>query len=134
MLLETERKSADLSQRLLDLMVQKYSLRQATILELKQAQNSFEESGYRLVNLEFAAKAAEIELRRLGGKMCDERPIFNRFRGCAELQADLSKGIVGFCFEQHAGRERAWDCGTRNGNWRLNWYAILTGWMGPISA
>ena len=69
LLLETERKSADLSQRLLDLMVQKYSLRQATILELKQAQKSFEESGYRLVNLEFAAKAAEIELLRLGGNL-----------------------------------------------------------------
>lgn len=69
LLLENERQNVKLSQRLLDLMVQKYSLRQATILELKQAQNSFEESGYRLVNLEFAAKAAEIELRRLGGKL-----------------------------------------------------------------
>ncbi len=69
LLLENERQNVKLSQRLLDLMVQKYSLRQATILELKQAQNSFEESGYRLVNLEFAAKAAEIELRRLGGNL-----------------------------------------------------------------
>ncbi|MBP8074299.1 MAG: TolC family protein, partial [Bacteroidia bacterium] len=69
MLLENEAQNVALSRRLLDLMVQKYSLRQATILELKQAQNSFEESGYRLVNLEFAAKAAEIELRRLGGKL-----------------------------------------------------------------
>ena len=69
LLLENERESSALSQRLLDLMLQKYELRQATILELKQAQNSFEESGYRLVNLEFAAKAAEIELRRLGGKL-----------------------------------------------------------------
>ena len=58
-----------LSQQLLDLMLQKYSLRLATILELKQAQKSFEESGYRLVNLQFAAKAAEIELRRLAGKL-----------------------------------------------------------------
>jgi outer membrane protein TolC len=69
LLLENEAQNVALSRRLLDLMVQKYSLRQATILELKQAQNSFEESGYRLVNLEFAAKAAEIELRRLGGKL-----------------------------------------------------------------
>ena len=58
-----------LSQQLLDLMLQKYSLRLATILELKQAQKSFEESGYRLVNLQFEAKAAEIELRRLAGKL-----------------------------------------------------------------
>ena len=69
LLLETERENAKLSMRLLDLMLQKYSLRQATVLELKQAQKSYEESGYRLVNLEFAAKAAEIELRRLGGKL-----------------------------------------------------------------
>lgn len=58
-----------LSRRLLDLMQQKYALRQATILELKQAQSSFEETGYRLVNLQFAVKAAEIELRRLGGRL-----------------------------------------------------------------
>ncbi len=69
LLLETEQQNVSLSQRLLDLMLQKYSLRQATILELKQAQNSFEESGYRLVNLQFAAKAAEIELLRLAGKL-----------------------------------------------------------------
>jgi outer membrane protein len=69
LLRETERKNTSLSKRLLDLMVQRYSLRQATILELKEAQRSYEESGYRLVNLEFAAKAAEIELRRLGGKL-----------------------------------------------------------------
>lgn len=68
-LLETERESTLLSKQLLDLMVQRYSLRQATILELKEAQNTYEESGYRLVNLEFAAKAAEIELRRLGGRL-----------------------------------------------------------------
>jgi outer membrane protein len=69
LLLETERENAVLSRKLLDLMVQKYTLRQSTILELKQAQKSFEEAGYRLVNLEFAAKAAEIELLRLGGML-----------------------------------------------------------------
>jgi outer membrane protein len=68
-MLENERANAALSLRLLDLMVQKYALRQATVLELKEAQNSFEEAGYRLVNLEFTAKAAEIELRRLGGSL-----------------------------------------------------------------
>lgn len=58
-----------LTRQLLDLMLQKYSLRVATILELKQAQKSFEESGYRLVNLQFEAKSAEIELLRLAGKL-----------------------------------------------------------------
>jgi outer membrane protein len=69
LLLATEQENATLSQQLLDLMLQKYSLRLATILELKQAQHSFEEAGYRLVNLQFAAKAAEIELLRLAGKL-----------------------------------------------------------------
>jgi outer membrane protein len=68
-LLATERENAALSRRLLDLMLQKYSLRQATVLELKQAQKSYEEAGYRLTNLEFAAKVAEVELRRLGGSL-----------------------------------------------------------------
>jgi outer membrane protein len=69
LLLKNERENVTLSGRLLDLMVQRYSLRQATILELKEAQQSFEESRFRLVNLEFAAKAAEVELRRRGGRL-----------------------------------------------------------------
>lgn len=68
-LLESERQNTTLSERLLSLMQQRYALRQATILELKEAQQSYEEAGYRLVNLEFAAKAAEIELRRIAGRL-----------------------------------------------------------------
>lgn len=55
--------------RLLDLMMQKYALRQATILELMEAQESFESAGYRLMNLQFAAKAAEIKLLCLAGQL-----------------------------------------------------------------
>lgn len=68
-LLLTERKNVQLSKQLLDLMQQKYSLRQATILELKEAQKSYEDTGYRMVNLEFAAKASEIEMLRLAGML-----------------------------------------------------------------
>jgi len=54
-----------LSQKLLNLVLLKFQYKQATIVEVKNAQQSFEESGFRLVNLNFAAKSAEIELKRL---------------------------------------------------------------------
>lgn len=54
-----------LSQKLLNLVLLKFEYKQATIVEVKNAQQSFEQSGFRLVNLNFAAKSAEIELKRL---------------------------------------------------------------------
>ena len=67
--LNTERDNYKLSQQLLDLVLQRFQLRQATIVEVKNAQQSFEESGYRLVNLSYAAKASEIELKRLANQL-----------------------------------------------------------------
>ncbi|UAY53684.1 TolC family protein [Ferruginibacter albus] len=63
--LETETQNNKLSAQLLDLIIKKFQLKQATIIDVKQAQQSFEESGYRLVNLSYAAKSSEIELKRL---------------------------------------------------------------------
>ncbi len=63
--LETQQQNYTLSQQLLNLVLQKFELKQATIIDVKQAQQSFEDAGYRLVNLSFAAKAAEIELKRI---------------------------------------------------------------------
>ena len=63
--LETEQKNFELAQQLLNLVFQRFQLRAATIVDFTLAQQSFEESAYRLVNLSFAAKAAEIELKRL---------------------------------------------------------------------
>lgn len=63
--LQTEQKNYALSTQLLDLVLQKFQLGQATIIDVKQAQQSFENEGYRLVNLNYAAKVAEIELKRL---------------------------------------------------------------------
>jgi outer membrane protein len=65
----TEQQNYDLSNRLLELALQRFRLRQATIVDVKNAQQSFEESGYRLVNLNFAAKSAEIELKRLANQL-----------------------------------------------------------------
>lgn len=67
--LETEQKNYLLSTQLLDLVLQKFELGQATIIDVKQAQQSFENEGYRLVNLNYAAKTAEIELKRLASQL-----------------------------------------------------------------
>jgi len=67
--LKTEKETYKLSGQLLELVLQRFQLRQATIVEVKNAQQSFEQSGFRLVNLSFAAKASEIELKRLSNQL-----------------------------------------------------------------
>ena len=64
--LEAQKNVFDTAQKLLDIVMKRFELRVNTILEVRAAQQSFEEEGYRLVNLAFAAKASEIELKRLG--------------------------------------------------------------------
>jgi outer membrane protein len=64
--LETETSNFKLTEDLLNLTMQRFELIQATIIDVREAQKSFEDAGYRLVNLSYAAKAAEIELKRLG--------------------------------------------------------------------
>jgi outer membrane protein len=66
---ETARANYDLSQRLLDLVMQRFQLKQATIVEVKNAQQSFENAGFLLVNVSYAAKAAEITLRRYANQL-----------------------------------------------------------------
>jgi outer membrane protein TolC len=53
------------AQKLVNIVVQRFRLNQATILDVKAAQSSFESAGYMFVNLQYAAKTAEIELKRL---------------------------------------------------------------------
>lgn len=67
--LETEKNNYQLSSQLLDLVLKRFQLRQATIVEVKNAQQSFEASGYRLINLNYAAKFAETELKRLASML-----------------------------------------------------------------
>ena len=45
--------------------MQRFKSNLATILDVKAAQLSYENAGYLLVNLQYAAKSAEIELKRL---------------------------------------------------------------------
>lgn len=63
--LKTAKQNQVLSKQLLDLVMQRFQLGQATIVDVKLAQQSFENESYRLVNLAFTAKVAEVELKRL---------------------------------------------------------------------
>jgi outer membrane protein TolC len=63
--MRTERENYILAKQLLDLVLLKFQLRVATIVDVKNAQDSFERVGFLLVNLSYAAKAAEIEMKRL---------------------------------------------------------------------
>lgn len=67
--LETERKNYQLAQQLFDLVMKRFELRVATIIDVRVAQQSLEDASYRLINLNYAAKAAEIELKRLSNTL-----------------------------------------------------------------
>jgi outer membrane protein len=57
--------SVDLSAKLINVVMQRFRVNQATILDVKAAQASNEDACCQLVNLNYAAKIAEIELKRL---------------------------------------------------------------------
>lgn len=59
----------DLSRKLLDLVMQRFQLKQATIVDVRNAQQSFENAGYLLINVSFAAKSAEIQLKRYANQL-----------------------------------------------------------------
>jgi len=63
--IDIQQASFQLSEKLVALVLQKFQLNQSTILDLKAAQQSYENSAYLLVNLQYQAKVAEIELKRL---------------------------------------------------------------------
>jgi outer membrane protein TolC len=63
--INAQRENFDITKRLLDVVLMKFNLGQATILDVKAAQTSFEVAAYLLVNLLFSAKVSEIELKQL---------------------------------------------------------------------
>lgn len=68
-LIDSEKQNYELADRLLKLMNQRFQLGQATIIDVKQAQQSFENSGYRLNNLSYTAKIAEITLKQIASQL-----------------------------------------------------------------
>ena len=67
--LNTEQENYQLSIKLLDLVLQRFQLGQATIIDVKLAQQTFENEGYRLINLSYAAKAAEVSLQQIANQL-----------------------------------------------------------------
>jgi outer membrane protein TolC len=63
--LDSQLKAIEMSGKLVDLVMKRFQVSEATILEVKAAQASYEATAYQLVNLNYAAKVAEIELKRL---------------------------------------------------------------------
>ncbi|MEI6765040.1 MAG: TolC family protein [Bacteroidota bacterium] len=54
-----------LAGKLMNLVLENFQVRQATILDVKAAQSSFENAAYSLVNTQYVAKLAEIQLQSL---------------------------------------------------------------------
>lgn len=63
--LDSQQGTIDMAGKLINVVMLRFQVNQATILDVKAAQASFENAGYQLVNLKYAAKIAEIELKRL---------------------------------------------------------------------
>ena len=63
--LDAQKNTIELSKKLINVVLQRFQVSQATILDVKAAQASYENTGYQLINLNYAAKIAEIELKRL---------------------------------------------------------------------
>ena len=63
--IESQKDNFEMNTKLLEVVMQKFNLGQATILDIKAAQTSYENAAYLLVNLLYSAKVAEIELKQL---------------------------------------------------------------------
>ena len=63
--IESQKVNYKLAKKLVDVVMQNFQVNQATILDVKAAQTTFEEAAYLLINLQYSAKAAEIELKQL---------------------------------------------------------------------
>lgn len=65
----TQKNTVAISENLVQLVLERYKLAQATILEVQEALRSYEEAAFRLTNISFNAKMAEIELKRIAGTL-----------------------------------------------------------------
>ena len=63
--IKTQQQTLQLSKQLVDLTLKRYELNSATAVEVREAQKSYEDAAFRMINLVYLAKVAEIELLRL---------------------------------------------------------------------
>jgi outer membrane protein TolC len=61
----SQQENFELSKKLVDLVMLNFQQGQATILDVKAAQASYESAAYELIYFQFTAKSAEIELKQL---------------------------------------------------------------------
>lgn len=57
-----QEKNYEMAKQLMEIVLQNFQLNQATILDVKAAHATYENAGYLLINIQYAAKVAEIEL------------------------------------------------------------------------
>ncbi|WP_242692304.1 TolC family protein [Aridibaculum aurantiacum] len=67
--LRIERENNQVAAALLNVVTQRFQHGVGTVIDLREAQRSFIEAGYRLVNLSYSAKVAEIELKRISSQL-----------------------------------------------------------------
>jgi outer membrane protein TolC len=67
--LDLANENYELSRKLLDLVILRFQFRQATIVDVRNAQESFENAGFLLINISFATKSAEILLKRISNQL-----------------------------------------------------------------
>jgi len=63
--MKTQEQTLQLSKQLVDLTLKRYELNSATAVEVREAQKSYEDAAFRMINLVYLAKVGEIELLRL---------------------------------------------------------------------
>jgi len=63
--LQSQKINYQLSNKLVEVVLNNFQVRQATILDVKAAQTTYENASYLLVNLQYSAKVAEIKLKQL---------------------------------------------------------------------
>jgi outer membrane protein len=63
--IESQKINYQLAKKIVEIVLQNFSVNQATILDMKAAQTTFENAAYLLINLQYAAKVAEIDLKQM---------------------------------------------------------------------
>lgn len=67
--LKLEKENNRIAAGLLEVVTERFQQGVGTVVDLREAQRSFVEAGYRLVNLSYSAKVAEIELKRISSDL-----------------------------------------------------------------
>jgi outer membrane protein len=68
-LMAAQQQNVTIALQLVQLALQRYELGQATIIELREAQRSYEDAAFKFINISFAAKVAEITLKQIANKL-----------------------------------------------------------------